>query len=82
MPYSHLPEEDQDRQRRIDFNATFGSETGFRVLQDLVLNACHLYRPSVEVNDNHAEVFFREGERRIGLYIMEKLGEELRSKIL
>ncbi len=82
MPYSHLPEEEQDRQRKIDFNATFGGETGFRVLQDLVLNACHMFRPSVEVDDKNTEVFFREGERRIGLYIMEKLNEDLRSKIL
>ncbi|OPY93226.1 MAG: hypothetical protein A4E73_00333 [Syntrophaceae bacterium PtaU1.Bin231] len=77
MPYSHLPDEEQDKQRRIDFNIAFGSETGFRVLQDLVLDACHVYQAS-----RAPEVEFKEGERNIGLYILGLLNRELRAKLL
>jgi hypothetical protein len=80
MPYSHLPEEEQARQRRIDYNATFGSEHGHRVLQDLITDVCHLYQTSIG-KDIH-EMAIREGERNVGLQIMEQLNHELRSRIL
>lgn len=80
MPYSHLPVEEQGKQRMIDYNLTFGSEHGFRVLQDLIGDVCHLYQTSFG-KDIH-EIAFREGERNIGLQIMGQLNDELRSKVL
>jgi len=83
MPYSNLSEDEQKRQRRIDYDLTFSTDHGFRVLQDLVLIACHLYQPSVNEDDQHPTLaYFREGERLIGLHIMQQLGHELRSKLL
>lgn len=80
MPYSHLPMEEQEKQRRIDYNAAFGSDHGHRVLQDLVTNVCHLYQTSFG-KDIHESVF-REGERNVALVIMALLNDELRSRVL
>lgn len=80
MPYSHLPIEEQPKQRTIDYNLTFGSEHGFRVLQDLIGDVCHLYKSSIG-KDVH-EMAVMEGERNVGLQIMEQLNHELRSKVL
>lgn len=77
MPYRGLSEEDKEKQKVIDFNLTFSTEHGFRVLQELIHDACHMYVPS-----RGAEPEFMEGERNIGLYIMSYLNPELRSQIL
>lgn len=54
--------------RIIDYQYTFGTEQGKRVLLDL-MRAHHILSPSYINNDPH-ETSFREGERNVILRIL------------
>ena len=56
---------------RQDYRITFGTETGRRVLGDLI-GRCHLFEPSYSPQDP-GETEFREGERNVLLYILSRV---------
>ena len=60
-----------ERRRRADYRATFGSEAGLRVLADLARFA-HMSHPSY-VRGDAMETAFREGERNVVLRILALL---------
>ena len=61
--------------KSIDYKRTFGTDSGKRVLQDL-MNRGHMLEPSYTVNDAH-ETAFREGERNLVLSILSELKYDL-----
>jgi hypothetical protein len=70
----------EEKQKRINFGMTFSTQEGFEVLKDLAKN-CHFTEPSMVIGDTH-ETAFREGERKVFLYILAQLSAELQSKLL
>ena len=62
-----------ERRRRADYRAAFGSEAGRRVLADLARFA-HMGHPSY-VRGDAMETAFREGERNVVLRILALLRE-------
>ena len=58
--------------RRDDYETTFSTEAGQRVLADLMANF-HMGRSSHAAGDSH-ETAFREGERHVVLHIMNMSG--------
>jgi hypothetical protein len=75
-----LQEQEEAKQRRINFGLTFSTREGFEVLKDL-LTLCHPLATSY-VPTNQFETAFREGERNVFLYILSQLSDELKSKII
>ena len=70
----------EDQQRRINYGLTFSTQEGFEVLKDLV-RVGHFTEVTMTVGDTH-ETAFREGERKMFLYILAQLSAELQSKLL
>lgn len=64
---------DPNAARRSDYASVFSSESGKRVLSDLMLTF-HMGSSSHVGGDSH-ETAFREGERHVILHIMHKLGK-------
>lgn len=61
-----------ERQVIIDYQKTFGSEHGSRVLGDL-MEHCGMMRSSFQGEKHPLEMAFREGERAVVLMILDKL---------
>lgn len=59
----------KQRQAAMDCQATFNTETGRRVLWNL-LTLCHVFQPSYRPGAPAEATAFREGERNVGLQIM------------
>lgn len=57
----------RQRQRRADYQATFASDAGGRVLRDLI-RFCHMDQPSFAADP--CITAFNEGERRVFLRIL------------
>lgn len=70
----------QEKQKRIQYGLTFSTENGFEVLRDLSV-FCHFTEVTFNVNSERDSAF-REGERRVFLYIMAHLSPELQAKLL
>lgn len=66
-----LSPEDTEKQLRIAYGITFNSKEGKHVLRDL-LEVCHVFHTSY-VPERGLDTAFREGERNIGLRILDKL---------
>ena len=64
------PNEEMD-QVKVDFNRTFNSEHGRRVLEEL-LTFCHIMEPPAVVTDPHV-VMFKAGRRDVAMYILEQM---------
>lgn len=64
----------------MDYQATFGTETGRRVLWDL-LARCHVFQSSYRPKSQADETIFREGERNVGLQIMAMMQIEDMDKL-
>lgn len=61
-----------EKQLRIDFGLTFGSEHGKRVLS-WILEQGHVFHTSYLPQHGPEAAIFREGERNIGLMILDML---------
>jgi hypothetical protein len=72
--------EAQEKQKRINYGVTFSSENGFEVLRDLAA-FCHFLEVTFNV-ESERDSAFREGERRVFLYILAHLSPELQSRLL
>ena len=68
------PEDEEDylKQLQKDYLSTFGTESGRRVLLDLI-EQTGIFKTSVEPGKQTENTFFREGQRDIGLMILDKL---------
>ena len=66
-----LSADDLKKQLKIDYGITFNSEHGKAVLRDL-LEACHVFHTSY-IPGNSLDTSFREGERNVGLRILDML---------
>lgn len=73
-------EAEEAKQRRINFNLTFGTREGLAVLKDISA-LCHPLAISY-VPSNQFETAFREGERNVFLYILSQLSDEMKSQIM
>jgi uncharacterized cupin superfamily protein len=72
--------EAQEKQKRINYGLTFSTENGFEVLRDLA-TFCHFLEVTFNV-ESERDSAFREGERRVFLYILAHLSPELQSKLI
>lgn len=68
----HEDPAEREKQLRMDFGLTFGSEHGKRVLC-WILEQGHVFHTSYLPQHGPEAAIFREGERNIGLMILEKL---------
>jgi len=66
-----LSNEEQHKQLKIAYGITFDSEQGKQVLRDL-LEFCHVFHSSYVV-ERPLDSAFREGERNVGLRILDQL---------
>lgn len=67
MPWKH-------KQLVIDYQQTFGTPHGKRVLYHL-MGFCRMLSPSYAKGDPHA-TSFHEGQRNVALSILDKLGTD------
>ena len=70
-----ITKQDQIRQLLIDYRATFGSEAGKRVLQDIA-GVCFTRRQTYVV-ERPLDTAFNSGIRDVILYIMRMLEADL-----
>ena len=63
---------DREKQLRIDYGQTFGSEPGRRVLSD-ILDQGLFFQPTHLPGSTSQDTAFREGRRSICLLILENL---------
>jgi len=63
---------EREKQLRIDFGLTFGSEHGKRVLS-WILEQGHVFHTSYLPQHGPEAAIFREGERNMGLMILDML---------
>ncbi|HPD58063.1 MAG TPA: hypothetical protein PKW17_12535 [Smithellaceae bacterium] len=70
----------QEKQKRINYGLTFSTENGFEVLRDLA-TFCHFLEVTFN-QESERDSAFREGERRVFLYILAHLSPELQSKLM
>jgi len=66
-----LSNEDRKKQLKVDYGITFNNEHGKAVLRDL-LEVCHVFHTSY-IPGNSLDSAFREGERNVGLRILDML---------
>ena len=66
-----LSNEDKQKELKIAYGMTFNSEHGKQVLRDLLDN-CHVFHTSY-IPGNSLDSAFREGERNVGLRILDML---------
>jgi hypothetical protein len=62
----------KEKDLTISYGLTFDSEHGQKVLRDIIAMG-HVMEPS-HVPGNPDETSFREGERRLALYILTRFG--------
>ena len=66
-----LSVKEQAKQLQIAYAVTFDSESGKQVLRDL-LEFCHVFQSSY-IPEKGMDTAFREGERNIGLRVLDQL---------
>lgn len=65
-------EKEQLKQLRLDYRQLFSTDAGKRVLADLIENT-GIFKTSFIPGKQNEMTFFREGQRDIGLMILDKL---------
>lgn len=56
------------KQRAIDYKTVFGTDTGKKVLKDII-RMCHVF--SISPAYDNQRIIFREGERSVAIRILE-----------
>ena len=65
-------EKEQLKQLRLDYRQIFGTESGKRVLADLI-ETTGIFKTSFLPGKQIEMTFFRDGQRDIGLMVLDKL---------
>lgn len=73
-------EEDEEKQRRINYGLTFSTAEGFEVLRDL-MEISKFLQATYAPGDQYASAF-NEGMRNLFLYVLAHLSSELKSKLI
>jgi hypothetical protein len=72
MDDKEIEPEDIEEQLRLDFEKTFGTESGDRVLNHMIGRFAFA---TTTYDDSPYMMYFKEGQRTTVLYILSQLGE-------